>query len=203
MPSLVFHRTGFDELWITITSNETLSVLDTAYVEDYFGVDGQLTLHNMTTDVRTPFVMTEDIDETPLTPHDVFIGVVDLTGLPDGTYRVEGRVRDILGNYRILSDFFDPLGTEDVTLYEILITPVSIVVLSPKQAQIFQVLKPEADVMQLETPYAAVQLIELHLSVGINLLEKPSGDIMLLEKPEGQVMFIATPEIDILNVYTI
>src|ERR1051326_2911980 len=133
---LIFNRQQYSQLWITLRSDESLSVLDTGYMEDYFGVDGQLTLRSMEDDTRTPFMMNENTSITPSVPHDAFEGYVDLTGLPDGTYRVEGRVRDTLGHYRILSEVQSSLGTESISLFEILITPEAIIVYAPKMASV-------------------------------------------------------------------
>jgi hypothetical protein len=135
---LTFSRQDYTELWIKIVSNESLGILDSDYVEDYFGVDGQLTLLEISSGTRIPIPMTEDLDTSPTIPHDVFVGMIDLTVLADGLYRVEGRVRDVLGNYRILSEVQTPLGGEDVTVFEILITPAEVVIRLPKTAQIVE-----------------------------------------------------------------
>ncbi len=133
---IVFYRSGLTELWISITSSEILGDLTGGYVEDYYGTVNQLTLFNTTTGIRTPVLMNEDTDITPGIPHDAFIGVVDLALLPNAVYRLEGRVKDTLGNFRILSEVETPLGTEQVTLYEILITDGFVTVLNPKAADV-------------------------------------------------------------------
>jgi hypothetical protein len=199
---LVFNRQSYSELWITIQAGESLSVLDSGYIEDYFGTDGQLTLRNMADDTRISFAMTEDVDETPFVSHDVFTGFVDLTVLPDGIYRVEGRVRDSLGNYRILSDFQNPSGTEDVTLFEIEITPLSIVVRIPKVVQLFQVEKPEGIVVFVDKPDVDLELVDSKLSIDFKLIGSFMLDIELKEAPLADISLITNPEIDILNVYT-
>jgi hypothetical protein len=199
---LVFNRESFTQLWITIRSNESLAILNSGYVEDYFGVDGQLTLHNMTDGTRISFVMNEDIDETPSIPHDVFSGFLDLTTLDNGLYRIEGRVRDGLGNYRILSDFQSPNGTEDVTLFELQISPTSIVVFVSKDAQIFQKEKPSADLYLVAKPEANVEIRNLDILVDLLMKLKPDVDIVMKQKPEAAIRFNPTPEVDIINVYT-
>jgi hypothetical protein len=199
---LTFHRASFTELWITIESDEPLSILDSAYVEDYFGVDGQLTIHNMDTDVRTSFLMAEDPLETPTIANDVFTGFVDITTLPDGIYQIEGRVRDTLGNYRILSDFQTPNGNEDITLFEIEITPLSVVVRIPKQADVFLVEKPSLGIALLEKAEADVVFSDSDFSIGLQLKEKGSTDIVLVVKPDSDLQLVQTPQLDITNVYT-
>ena len=54
----VFRRGGFSEIGFTFTSLEPLGLLDTAYLEDIHGVDGQVTLTGpdglRPTDIRRP-----------------------------------------------------------------------------------------------------------------------------------------------------
>jgi hypothetical protein len=133
---LVFNRQNFTQLWITIEADEPLALLSTAYLQDYFGTEGQLTLRNMSDDSRIAVLMSEKTSATPSIPHDVFEGYVDLTSLPNGLYRVEGRVRDSLGHYKILSEIQSPLGTEEVNLFEIEINNDDIIVHSPKEASV-------------------------------------------------------------------
>ncbi len=128
---LVFQRRNFTELWIKIQSNEVLGILDSDYIEDYYGIDGQLTLYRIDTEERTPVMMNEVTDETVSIPHDVFTGFIDLTTTPNGEYRLEGRIRDLLGNYRVLSEVETPYGTEDVTDFVIRISSMEIVVEYP------------------------------------------------------------------------
>jgi hypothetical protein len=125
---MIFQRRNFTDLWFTITSNEILGILDSSYLEDYFGTDGQLTLFNTITLQRTPIIMNEVLEETPGIAHDVFTGVLDLTTLLNGAYKLEGRVRDIEGNYTILSEVQTPLGFERVMDFDITITAIEVVV---------------------------------------------------------------------------
>lgn len=106
----VFYRQLYQQLAVTLTSNEVLGVLDSGFLEDYFGTDGQVTLHHLPSDQRFALLMGESPNEAA--PHEVFVGQDDLSLLPDGEYRIEGRVRDVVGNYTILSAFAAPRGDE-------------------------------------------------------------------------------------------
>jgi hypothetical protein len=128
----VFHRQGYSEIWITLQSNETLGILDSGYLEDYFGVNNQLTLYNPLEDTRVPILMAEIPEVTPSIANDVFQGVIDLTTTPNGIYRVEGRVKDVFDHYTILSEVESPLGGENVVLFEIKITATEIILIFPE-----------------------------------------------------------------------
>lgn len=106
------YRGQFSTLWITLQSNEQLGILDSGYLEDYYGNDGQVTLHHVDTGTDYPVLMTEVVATTPEIPHDVFRGQVDMASLPDGDYQVRGRCCDIVGNYSILSSVETPAGDE-------------------------------------------------------------------------------------------
>ena len=111
MPTFV--RGFFTELWITLRSDETLGILDSDYLEDYFGVDGQISLlHD--SNVRYTVVMNEVEEETTDIPHDVFTGFLELDSIPNGHYVVQARVRDIANSYTILGAVDSPLGTERI-----------------------------------------------------------------------------------------
>lgn len=109
---MVFDRENHDSLVVTLTANEPLGILDTDFVEDYFGVDGQVTIYNTSSLVRTALVMVAVPGETPGTPDDIFRGQKLLSLLPDGDYEIQGRVRDVVGNHVILGDFQTPTGGE-------------------------------------------------------------------------------------------
>lgn len=94
-----FYRGTYTQLTITITSNEVLGILDTDYVEDYYGVDGQITLYHPASGVRYPILMTAIIPETQ------FRGYFSLATAPLGRYEVQGRVRDKVGNYTVIGAF--------------------------------------------------------------------------------------------------
>lgn len=199
---LVFRRTGFSELWITIQSEEPLGLLDTGYIENYFGVDGQLTLRKMADDTRISFAMAEDVSQTPTIPHDVFTGFIDLSALDDGIYRVEGRVRDNVGNYRILSEVQAPFGTEDVTLFEIEITPFEVVIFISPSVDLSYVSGPEATVTLKEKSSASVTYLDPQIDAQFFIPEQKICSVFLKEKPECNVFLTEKPELDIINVYT-
>ena len=106
------YRGAFATLWITLQANEQLGVLDSAYLEDYYGNNGQVSLYHVASDTCYPLVMIELTQETPDIPHDVFIGQTSLAGLPDGAFEVRARVRDVVGNYSIISAVQTPIGGE-------------------------------------------------------------------------------------------
>jgi len=108
-----FYRGLFTELWITLRSDEVLGILDSDYLEDYFGIDSQVTVRH---ENGTPYtvLMNEVTEETPSIPHDVFTGFLDLSTVPDGEYTVQGRVRDLIGNYTILNEVETPFGDERI-----------------------------------------------------------------------------------------
>lgn len=116
-----FLRLNYSDLWITLSSNEALGILDSDYIEDYFGVQGQISLRNVTSGVRVPVLMNELTSETLEIAQDVFSGVVPLASLADGLYEIEGRVRDVVGNFLILTQVQNPYGTETVLLLQLFI----------------------------------------------------------------------------------
>jgi hypothetical protein len=109
-----FSRSNYIQLAITLSSNEALGILDSAYLEDYNGNDGILTLFHEATGTRYPLLMTELPDETPSIEHDVFRGYFVLSSKPDGLYWLQGRIRDVAGNYTILGAVASPNGTEQI-----------------------------------------------------------------------------------------
>ena len=123
-----FNRQNYQELWITLASNEVLGILDSDYLEDYFGVDGQVSLYNVGTDTRYDVAMNEVSTETPSIPHDVFRGFVPLLGLPNGEYVVQGRVRDVVNNYTVLNAVQNPFGNERVLDLTIELTNIGVVI---------------------------------------------------------------------------
>lgn len=108
-----FYRGLFTELWITLRSDEVLGVLDSDYLEDYFGTDGQVTLRYEDGSFYT-VLMNEVPEETPGIAHDVFTGPIDLNTIPDGIYTIQGRVRDVVDNYTILNEVENPFGNERI-----------------------------------------------------------------------------------------
>jgi hypothetical protein len=118
----IFRRNDYNQLWITLQSNEILGLLDSSYIQDYYGVQGQVSLLNTETQQRTPVLMSEDTSTTPDISHDVFSGYIDLSELSDGLYKVEGMVRDVAGNYTILSQVQNPTGQENTIVFDVKIT---------------------------------------------------------------------------------
>jgi len=112
MPTI--YRGGMTTLWLTLQSNEQLGILDTDYIEDYYGNDGQVSLYHINTDTHYPVVMVAQPAQTPGVDNDVFTGSYLFSLLPDGDYEIRGRVRDVVGNYTILSAFQTPAGGEGV-----------------------------------------------------------------------------------------
>ena len=108
------YRGGMTTLWLTLQSNEALGILDSAYIEDYFGADGQVSLYHIATDAHYPVVMVAQPDQTPGVDNDVFKGSYLFSLLPNGDYEIRGRVRDVVGNYTILSALQNPSGGEGV-----------------------------------------------------------------------------------------
>ena len=111
---MIVYRGTFDILWLTLASNEALGILDTDYLEDYFGADGQVTVHHVGGATDYPVVMVGQPDQTPGTPNDVFMGQLSLTTVPNGNYEIRARCRDVSGNYSILNSVAAPSGGEQV-----------------------------------------------------------------------------------------
>lgn len=102
---MIFNRGTFTEIWFRLASNEALGILDTDYIEDYYGVDGQLTLVHLETLSEYPILMSPTVDAVQ---GNILAGFKLLAGLDDGNYVLKGRVRDVLGNYTILTDYIVP-----------------------------------------------------------------------------------------------
>ena len=112
MPTI--YRGGMTTLWLTLKSNEALGILDTDYIQDFYSTDGQVSLYHIGTDIHYPVLMIAQPDQTPDVDNDVFMGSYLFNLLPDGDYEIRGRVRDVVGNYTILSAVQTPLGGEGV-----------------------------------------------------------------------------------------
>ena len=133
----VFRRGDFNQIWITLRSDEVLGILDSGYVEDYYGNQGQITLHHLESGIRVPILLNELIgqdDPTPSLPHDVFSGYLELSGLQDGSYKIEGKVRDTVGNYTILSTCQEYSQNDRIVQFDLRITDEQIVVEFPQAA---------------------------------------------------------------------
>lgn len=98
---------------VIIDSDEELGLLDTAYIEDFYGVDGYLTLTHVDSGDEFSIVMANVEGGGPF-PNDHFEGTRDATVMLLGLYEIRGRVVDLVGNYTILSAFQNPIGGEDV-----------------------------------------------------------------------------------------
>lgn len=102
MPDFVFYRAAYSTMFVDLGANEELGLLDTDYVEDHAGVDGQITLYHRATDTRYTFPVVAVPGQTPGIPNDYFRAAVTLAGIPDGVFAIEGRVRDLVGNETLL-----------------------------------------------------------------------------------------------------
>lgn len=111
---MIFYRGSYNDLIITLTSDEPLGIVDTDRVEDYYGIDGQVSLYHVQDDAYYSLAMTEAPSQTPGIDDDVFVGVKDLSTLPDGDYTIRGRVVDKHGNYTILDSVQSPFGNERI-----------------------------------------------------------------------------------------
>lgn len=88
----VFRRGLYSEISFTFTSLEPLGLLETAYLEDSSGVDGQVTLDGPG-GLRLPLLIT-GLDGGNAN----FRAFLPLAGLPDGAYMISGRAQDVAGN---------------------------------------------------------------------------------------------------------
>lgn len=200
----IFHRQTYSELVITLQADASLGLLTSGFVEDYFGVDNQLSLYNVLDNTRTPILIEEDVDATPDTPHDVFVAVIDLSTIADGVYQLQGRARDSVGNYTILTDFQSPQGTEQVALYEFLVAPLGIVVFSPKEAQVILVEKPDSTISLIDKPDASLWLPIEELGLFLRLKDCPDAAIDYMDnKLDLTLASLETPELQILDMYTV
>lgn len=112
---VVFPRGAFTNMLLTIKSSEELGILDTDYVEDYDAVDGYMTLKRLSDSQRTSYPTVAVPDETPGIDNDVWRITVPLASIDNGFYELEGRVRDIVGNYTIFGSVALPYGGENYT----------------------------------------------------------------------------------------
>jgi hypothetical protein len=107
-----FARRNYGQLWIRLQSNEQLGVLDSGYIQDYYGDDGFITLVHLDTGVEYQMAMLPVPEITPEIDNDVFEGTLPLAGMDLGMYEVRFRVVDLLGNYSISNSVQNPFGTE-------------------------------------------------------------------------------------------
>ena len=111
---VVFPRSNFTDMLLTIKSSEELGILDTAFVEDFDGVDGFMTLKRLSDDLRISYVAVAVPSETPAIDNDVFRITVPMATTINGFYELEGRVRDLVGNHTIFGSVAFPFGDEDI-----------------------------------------------------------------------------------------
>jgi len=111
---IAFARGNFTSAQISIKASEELGLLDTDYVEDYDGVDGYMTLRRLSDDLRVSFPAVAVPAETPDVDNDVWRITVPLASVNNEPYELEGRVRDIIGNYTIFGSVATPIGGEDI-----------------------------------------------------------------------------------------
>jgi hypothetical protein len=111
---MIFYRDQFAEINLTIRSDEPLGILDADYLENETGIDGYLTLIHVSSSQCWEIPMVTQPLETPSVPHDVFTGFQSTATLPNGVFEIRGRVRDIAGNYTILSSISNPNGNERI-----------------------------------------------------------------------------------------
>ena len=121
---MIVFRGSFTTLWITLQSNEELGLLATDYLEDYFGTDGQITLHHVEGPTDYPVLMIEQPAQTPGIPNDYFLGQIPFASIPDGNYEIRGRCKDVVDNYSILNSVQSPLGGEQTIIITFEIRPV-------------------------------------------------------------------------------
>lgn len=118
-----FYRGNYTNVIIVVRSNEELAILDSDYIEDYNGVDGQVSLYHIATDSRYPVPVVGIPSMTPTVPNDYFRGTYPLASLPNGDYQLQFRVRDIGGNYVISGAVSAPIGTESISTLTMTILP--------------------------------------------------------------------------------
>ena len=111
---IVFPRSNFTDMLLTIKSSEELGILDTAFVEDYDGADGFMTLRRLSDSLRVSYPAIAIPDETPAIDNDVWRITVPMVSTINGFYELEGRVRDIVGNHTIFGAVANPFGDEDL-----------------------------------------------------------------------------------------
>lgn len=101
-------------LIVTLHSDESLGLLNTAYVEDYDGNEGFVTLHHVIASTDYQMQVFSVPAQTPSIDNDVFQGSLPLAGLPNGVFEIRGRARDTLGNKAIMHAVASPDGDETI-----------------------------------------------------------------------------------------
>ena len=98
---------------LMVTASEELAVLDTDYIENKAGVDGQLTFVHVDSGQTFSIIMGL-VDNQDGISNNYFEGLRAVSDMPLGDYQICGRVVDKGRNYLILSDFDSPNGEEDI-----------------------------------------------------------------------------------------
>jgi len=122
-PMTTFFRGTFQELWLTLSSDEPLGILDTSYLEDWSGQDGRVSLLHLPTGQRFPVPMAPAPSDSRVN----FKGWISLSGMPNGAYGIQGRVRDLLGNTTVLGDYHAPDSSERVLRLDFDLADASVV----------------------------------------------------------------------------
>lgn len=111
---ITFYRGRYSDLVIGIRSSEELGIIDTGYIEDYYGSDGFVSAFHLLSGVRYTIPVSEVPGETPAVPHDFFRGTIGLSNIPDGEYELQYRLKDIDGNWIMSGRVQTPNGLEKV-----------------------------------------------------------------------------------------
>jgi hypothetical protein len=109
---LVFYRSIHTELALTLTSDESLGLHNVDWWQDHDLIEGQVSLQHVSSGVRFPLLVSLVPEATPTVPNNVFRGYALMSELPNGVFQIQGRCRDIAGNYTILGAVSVPQGNE-------------------------------------------------------------------------------------------
>lgn len=112
MSQPIFYRDSSNNLGFVFKSDETLGILETDYFEDFYGIDGQLTIRSQATSSELVLTL---IPSTNL-PKTEFYGWIPVASLPNGDYTVEGRCKDVVGNYTIITAFQNSIQAQSRVL---------------------------------------------------------------------------------------
>ena len=105
---VTFARGAYSTLHLRLSASEQLELLDSGYLEDYYGNDGFLTLVNLDTLQEQMIPVAALPSETPDVPNDVFELVLPLEFLPNGEFELRGRAVDVAGNATVITSFNSP-----------------------------------------------------------------------------------------------
>lgn len=102
---MIFDRGQLTEIWLRLESGEALGVLQSGYIQDAYGTDGQVTLEHVSSGTRWAVMVVEDAAD--LGTHTVFQGHLPLSSIPDGSFRLHAKCRDPIGNYTAIGTVVD------------------------------------------------------------------------------------------------